>query len=186
MESAGTPWCVLVWFRLVRWDDCRRVYADLDPHHPNARPTPSRTGPELGRALRYISHSFPAPDRTVISPGAITYPPQPAADAARAEGTILFAVGVGSGTGAATLLDIAGDEANIFDVDNFEELDSELSLVLPSRFPPFVVSGELLYRWRTTEELLFLPRGSVFIGLPGIFILELSSEAEVLNYSTSS
>ncbi|CAM9951901.1 unnamed protein product, partial [Hapterophycus canaliculatus] len=48
------------------------------------------------------------------------------ADAARAEGTIVYAVGVGSGPDETTLLAIAGDESNIFDVDNFSELGSEL------------------------------------------------------------
>ncbi|CAB1103156.1 unnamed protein product [Ectocarpus sp. CCAP 1310/34] len=49
--------------------------------------------------------------------------PQDEADAARAEGTIMYAVGVGSVPTAETLLAIGGDEANVFDVDNFEELD---------------------------------------------------------------
>ncbi|CAM9476653.1 unnamed protein product [Ectocarpus sp. 12 AP-2014] len=49
--------------------------------------------------------------------------PQDEADAARAEGIILYAVGVGSVPTAETLLAIGGDEANVFDVDNFEELD---------------------------------------------------------------
>ncbi|CAM9675201.1 unnamed protein product, partial [Ectocarpus fasciculatus] len=52
--------------------------------------------------------------------------PQDEADAARAEGTILYAVGVGSGPSEETLLAIGGDEANVFDVDNFEELDLAL------------------------------------------------------------
>ncbi|CAM9666168.1 unnamed protein product [Ectocarpus sp. 4 AP-2014] len=52
--------------------------------------------------------------------------PQDEADAARAEGTILYAVGVGSGPSQENLLAIGGDEANVFDVDNFEELDLAL------------------------------------------------------------
>ncbi|CAM9382994.1 unnamed protein product, partial [Hapterophycus canaliculatus] len=46
----------------------------------------------------------------------------PSADAARAEGTTVIAVGVGGAPSRATLLSIAGDEANVYDVDNFSEL----------------------------------------------------------------
>lgn len=47
------------------------------------------------------------------------------ADEARAEGTIVYAVGVGS-VSEETLLAIAGDESNYFDIEEFTELDSEL------------------------------------------------------------
>lgn len=65
---------------------------------------------------------------SVIIPGAITCaaPLQAAADAAREAGTILFAVGVGTATSETTLLEIEGDEDNIFSVDNFDDLDGEL------------------------------------------------------------
>jgi len=52
---------------------------------------------------------------------------QDESEAARAEGTTLFAVGVGSGAVQSTLLDIAGDDQdNVFDVSNFSELGSAL------------------------------------------------------------
>ncbi|CAN0436432.1 unnamed protein product, partial [Pylaiella littoralis] len=55
-----------------------------------------------------------------------------AADAAREVGTILFAVGVGPYTSEDTLLEIAGDEDNIFSLDNFDELDVALEGILSS------------------------------------------------------
>ncbi|CAN0057619.1 unnamed protein product, partial [Ectocarpus fasciculatus] len=53
--------------------------------------------------------------------------PEDEADAARAEGTIVYAVGVGSGPTAEILLEIGGEEANVFDVDDFQELDVALA-----------------------------------------------------------
>lgn len=50
---------------------------------------------------------------------------QDEADAARAEGTIVYAVGVGSGPTEAILLDIGGEEDNVFDVNDFDELDGK-------------------------------------------------------------
>lgn len=50
---------------------------------------------------------------------------QDEANAARAEGTIVYAVGVGPGPSQATLEAIGGDPANVFDIDEFSELDSE-------------------------------------------------------------
>ena len=49
------------------------------------------------------------------------------ADAARAEGTIVYAVGVGS-VPEGTLLSIGGDPANVFDTSDFTELDSEFAV----------------------------------------------------------
>lgn len=46
------------------------------------------------------------------------------ADEARAEGTIVYAVGVGA-VSEATLLAIGGGSENYFDIDEFSELDSE-------------------------------------------------------------
>lgn len=45
------------------------------------------------------------------------------ADAARAEGTIVYAVGVGAFVPEATLLGIGGDPANVFDASDFNELE---------------------------------------------------------------
>ncbi|CAM9502767.1 unnamed protein product, partial [Hapterophycus canaliculatus] len=60
--------------------------------------------------------------------------PTAEADAARAEGTIVYAVGVGraagSGPNQATLLAIAGNESNIFTVDSFTELSSALEDII--------------------------------------------------------
>lgn len=52
------------------------------------------------------------------------YSGQIEADAARAEGTTVYAVGVGS-VPEDTLLSIGGDPANVFDASDFTELDSE-------------------------------------------------------------
>ncbi|CAM9935251.1 unnamed protein product [Scytosiphon promiscuus] len=52
------------------------------------------------------------------------------ADAARAAGTIVYAVGVGSGSDNDTLLAIGGDESNIFHVDDFTELDTALEGII--------------------------------------------------------
>ncbi|CAN0258633.1 unnamed protein product, partial [Hapterophycus canaliculatus] len=52
--------------------------------------------------------------------------PSTEADAARAEGTTVIAVGVGGAPSQSTLLSIAGDAANVYDVDNFSELGGEL------------------------------------------------------------
>lgn len=46
------------------------------------------------------------------------------ADVARAEGTIVYAVGVGL-VPEETLLSIGGDPPNVFDASDFTELDSE-------------------------------------------------------------
>lgn len=59
---------------------------------------------------------------------------QDEADAARAEGTTVLAVGVGSAPSEETLLAIAGSQANIFDVDDFTELNGEL------RFPTHLMT----------------------------------------------
>ncbi|CAM9206965.1 unnamed protein product, partial [Ectocarpus sp. 8 AP-2014] len=56
--------------------------------------------------------------------------PKAEADAARGEGTIVYAVGVGTGPTQEILLDIGGEEANVFDVDGFNELDVALAGIL--------------------------------------------------------
>lgn len=80
---------------------------------------------------------------------------QDEADAARAEGTIVYAVGVVPGPTESVLLDIGGEEANEldvddFDVDDFDELDGKclapktcvcsclVWLLMMSRNPPCV------------------------------------------------
>lgn len=99
----------------------------------NAQPTLSRTtGPEFARVpwtsltifllpmlYTYCFRHYPW---RIHLCGSL----QAAADAAREAGTILFAVGVGPDPTEDTLLDIAGDEDNVFRVDNFDELDGEL------------------------------------------------------------
>eukprot|EP00904_Undaria_pinnatifida_P000567 jgi/Undpi1/10510/HiC_scaffold_29.g12960.m1 len=55
-----------------------------------------------------------------------------AAGNARAAGITLFALGVGSGTGDAELLAIAGDADNVFGVDDFDLLDATLGSILLS------------------------------------------------------
>ncbi|CAN0246410.1 unnamed protein product, partial [Pylaiella littoralis] len=56
--------------------------------------------------------------------------PTAEADAARAEGIVVIAVGVGPGPTAATLLAIGGDESNVFDIDEFSELDAALADII--------------------------------------------------------
>ncbi|CAM9548151.1 unnamed protein product [Sphacelaria rigidula] len=56
--------------------------------------------------------------------------PTEQADMAREEGTIVFAVGVGNGVSDATLLAIGGDEANVFAIGDFEQLDQALAAIL--------------------------------------------------------
>ncbi|CAN0192595.1 unnamed protein product [Ectocarpus sp. 6 AP-2014] len=56
--------------------------------------------------------------------------PQIEADAARDEGTIVYAVGVGPDVTEATLLSIGGDLANVFDASNFTELDNTLDEIV--------------------------------------------------------
>eukprot|EP00904_Undaria_pinnatifida_P002780 jgi/Undpi1/12502/HiC_scaffold_5.g02173.m1 len=53
-------------------------------------------------------------------------------DAARAEGIVVFAVGVGTGTGDDELLAIAGDANNVFHVAEFDLLDAALENILSS------------------------------------------------------
>lgn len=63
---------------------------------------------------------FLLPDELIAVPS----PTQIEADAARAEGTIVYAVGVGT-VPEATLEAIGGGPANVFDVSDFTELDGE-------------------------------------------------------------
>eukprot|EP00903_Cladosiphon_okamuranus_P013604 g12670.t1 len=54
------------------------------------------------------------------------------AEAARADGTTIFAVGVGNGVSNATLVAIAGDATNVFHVADFDALDGALDDILDS------------------------------------------------------
>ncbi|CAN0405319.1 unnamed protein product, partial [Ectocarpus sp. 8 AP-2014] len=56
--------------------------------------------------------------------------PQIEADAARDEGTIVYAVGVGPDVSEATLLSIGGDLTNVFDASNFTELENTLDEIV--------------------------------------------------------
>ncbi|BFZ19085.1 hypothetical protein BsWGS_22124 [Bradybaena similaris] len=53
-----------------------------------------------------------------------------AAKAARKDGIIIFAIGVGSGVREEELLNISGDESRVFKVDNYDQLDSILDVLV--------------------------------------------------------
>ncbi|CAM9611714.1 unnamed protein product [Ectocarpus sp. 8 AP-2014] len=80
----------------------------------------------IAKGRELLSASPAATSFMIVTTDGAAPDPQDEADAARAEGTILYAVGVGSGPSQENLLAIGGDEANVFDVDNFEELDLAL------------------------------------------------------------
>ncbi|CBJ26488.1 similar to collagen [Ectocarpus siliculosus] len=98
------------------------AFVDADVKHSGG--TDIIDGIAKGREL--LSASPAATSFMIVTTDGAAPDPQDEADAARAEGTILYAVGVGSGPSQENLLAIGGDEANVFDVDNFEELDLAL------------------------------------------------------------
>ncbi|CAM9935183.1 unnamed protein product [Scytosiphon promiscuus] len=82
-------------------------------------------GSELLAAAPNASASF-----MVVLTDGVGGDPTVEANAARAAGTIVYAVGVGPGPDQATLLAIAGNESNIFDVDDFTLLDTALEGII--------------------------------------------------------
>lgn len=88
-----------------------------------------RFSPACHDPLQCRTNVLPPPPMHCIISSTILFPLQQAeADAARAEGIVVIAVGVGPGPTAATLLAIGGDESNVFDIDEFSELDGEFTV----------------------------------------------------------
>eukprot|EP00752_Nemacystus_decipiens_P002185 g2080.t1 len=105
-------------------------FVDNDPRESGSS-TNIEAGLSKGRELLNADPSATASFLILITDGDWNTgaDPQIEADAARAEGTVVYAVGVGV-VPEETLLSIGGDPANVFDVSDFTELDSALDEII--------------------------------------------------------